>query len=1096
MTGNEEPNNQYLDERGQGFRLAGFSIRYPVTICMILISFLVLGGVSIFKIPLVMLPDVDAPFVMVRVPYFNATPDQIEEEITKPLEEALSTIPNIQRLTSYSNPNDAFIQMHFNWGEDIELRRAEVRERVEQVRKDLPEDVDNIYVMTWNTNEIPIMEGRISSGRDLRGAYDFLDLKIKKPLERVPGVGEVSINGVERKEINIYLRLDEIKRYRVDVDALFRQLEGSNVDVSLGRVVEGGYRFGVLAKGSVTSLEEIENFPVNNLGLKLKDVAEIEYGDPLINFGRHLNGGYAIALEIRKTSDANTVETVKRVMQKIEELNQDPSLEGIQVMVWHNAGEQITKSLMGLLNAGTVGAMLSVAVLYCFLWRLGATLAIGFAIPFSIISAIGFLYLLGNTLNILSMMGLMLSTGMLVDNAVVVLESIYQKLEKGYDRVKAASQGTQEVMTAVLASTLTSIIIFVPLVFGKTTEYSIWLSHTGIAIMITLVCSLFVSLTLIPLGVARFIHIDVTKQPRLKPLVLGAIKRPLFLLGRLPFFPRTAARLRSRTRERADSFKTGEAEEVNGSEAPPVKKPVTEHYLRLVRWHIRHRYVMGLLVVPLIIAVSFFVLTKLPDNSAEAEDLSDLAIQFEFSENYHYLKIEKEYVEPVENYLLANKDRFKIKNIYSFYGNNEATTRLFFDEERITLDELKDIRKQISDGLPVIPGADIRTGRQEGAEAENWIGVNFYGDDSVTLQGLANEARRRLKLNPDFLEVHTALEKGREEVQITLDREVARRFGVSPESVGGVLGIVLRGRELGGYRTDDGEVRIWMRLQQGDREDLNDLKSMVVGIGRDGQEILLSQVAGFELKKTPGSIERENRRTFTSLYANYSGAKKDEGKKLVTEAMESLSFPPGYGWSYGFWTQREEQEDNDFMFNLLLALFMVYFVMASLFESLAHPFAIMLSLLFAMVGVAWFLLITGTPFNIMAMIGIMILIGIVVNNGIVLIDHVNNLRRRGLPRYRAIEEGCRERFRPILMTATTTVVGLIPLAAGTSSMLGLRYFPMARTVMGGLMASTVLTLIVLPTYYTLVDDVSMWLRRVWHRSSIPIAHLMELNPMA
>jgi HAE1 family hydrophobic/amphiphilic exporter-1 len=327
------------------------------------------------------------------------------------------------------------------------------------------------------------------------------------------------------------------------------------------------------------------------------------------------------------------------------------------------------------------------------------------------------------------------------------------------------------------------------------------------------------------------------------------------------------------------------------------------------------------------------------------------------------------------------------------------------------------------------------------------------------------------------------LERGREEVQIVLDRDRARSYGISPQSVGRVLSIVLRGRELGGYRASEGEVDIWIRLRPGDREDLADLKSMVVGVGRDGQEIILSQVADFEVKKTPGSIQRENRRTYTSLYANYSGGKKDDGKKVVTAVMEGLSFPPGYGWSYGFWTQREEQEDRDFMFNLLLALFMVYFVMASLFESLSHPFAIMLSLLFAFVGVAWFLFVTGTPFNLMAMIGLMILVGIVVNNGIVLLDHVNNLRRRGLPRSEAILAGCRERLRPILMTASTTIVGLIPLATGHASLMNLRYFPMARTVMGGLMASTILTLVVLPTYYTLVDDVTLWLRRTWHGSS-------------
>jgi len=1100
-------------------KLAEFSIRHPVTICMILLSFLVLGGVSGFKIPLVLFPEVDAPFVFVRIPYPNATPEQIEQTITKPLEEILSTIPNVQRLTSYSNVNDAFIRLNFAWGLDMELIRSEVREKVEQARADLPEDIENIYVESWNTNEIPIMEGRIASGRDLRGSYDFLDLKIKKPLERVPGVGEVRIDGVQRKEVEIYLRLDDIKRHKVNVDSVFRKLESANLNVSLGRVDDGGFRYGVISRGNLESLDHLREFPINDRGLTLGHIADVRFDNPPIEMGRHLNGSFAIGLEVQKTSDANTVETVNRVMAKIDELNEDPSLQGIQVMIWHNAGEEITKSLSGLLNAGTVGALLSVLVLFVFLKRVGPTLAIGFAIPFSIISAVGFLYLLGNTMNVLSMMGLMLSTGMLVDNAVVVLESIFQQLEKGDDRVTAARVGTRSVITAVLASTLTSVIIFVPLVFGKTTEYSVWLSHTGIAIMICLLCSLFVSLTIIPLGVAKLIRVDPKNPGKIDRFlirlygVLTVWVNPAWAFVRRggPLFRRAAARLRFWRKgkgvaggpdpvaaasaagvvepvDEADvvgaahaTFSSG----VSGFQEQPTRpsKPWTERYVRLVQWNLRHRYVMGLIVVPVIIAGSFYMMTKLPDNSSEAEDLRDTGVQYEFSENFHYLKIEEEYVTPVEQYLLKNKERFKLKNVYSFWGNNNAHTRMYFDEDKISMEDLKDIRKQIADGLPVIPGAEIRTGRQEGSENQNWISLNLYGDDSMTLAGLAVEARKRLKKNPDFMEVFSDLERGAEEVQIQLNRELARKYRLSPQSVAGVLSIVLRGRQLGGYKTPEGEVDIWIKLRPGDREDLNDLKSMVVGAGPEGQEILLYQVADFHVKKAPGSIAREDRRTTTALYCNYTGAKKEDGKKLVEDVMKSLSFPPGYGWGYGFWTVREEQEDNDFLFNLLLALFMVYFVMASLFESLAHPFAIMLSLLFAFVGVAWFLFFTGTPLNIMAMIGMMILIGIVVNNGIVMLDHVNNLRRAGMPRGEALINGCRERLRPILMTATTTIVGLVPLSVGTSSMLGLRYFPMARTVMGGLAASTILTLIILPLYYELVDDITVWLRRTWMGSS-------------
>jgi len=397
----------------------------------------------------------------------------------------------------------------------------------------------------------------------------------------------------------------------------------------------------------------------------------------------------------------------------------------------------------------------------------------------------------------------------------------------------------------------------------------------------------------------------------------------------------------------------------------------------------------------------------------------------------------------------------------------------------MTLEQLKEVRTSMAKDLPVIAGADIKVGRQEGAENQNWLGVNLYGEDPAKLQDLAREARTRLRGKPGFSEIHTDSDRGRQEVQIRMDRELARKYNISTESLAYVLGIVVRGQEIRGYRTADGEVDIWMRLQASDRSDLEDLKSVVVGSGPGGRDITLNQVAKLDLIKTPGTIRREDRRTFTMMFVVYGGEKKEEGKKLVSEVMDGLAFPQGYGWSYGFWTQREEKEDNEFLFNLLFALAMVYFLMASLFESISHPLSIMLSLPFAMVGVVWTLVLTGTPNNLMAKIGLMVLVGVVVNNGIVLIDHINNLRTRGRTRNEAVLEGCRERFRPILMTACTTIMGLIPLAVGSSGVFELRYFPLARTVMGGLIASTVLTLIVVPTYYELFDGLSNWVKRTW-----------------
>ena len=512
-----------------------------------------------------------------------------------------------------------------------------------------------------------------------------------------------------------------------------------------------------------------------------------------------------------------------------------------------------------------------------------------------------------------------------------------------------------------------------------------------------------------------------------------------------------------------------------------------------MNWSLRHRYLVGLLIIPVVIIISFQVLVNLPESSFEAEEMDELRIQYEFSENYHYQKIEQDFVTPVEKFLLANRDQFKIKDVYSFYGNNNANTSIYFHKEGMDLDTLKGVREKIAEGLPVIPGATIEPGMQEGGENRNWIGVNIYGEDPTKLMDLAKDAQKRMRKTGEFSEIHTALDRGEQEVQLVLDRQLTKKYQISPQSVSNILGIVLRGREIRGFQSDDGEVSIWVKLQPGDREDLADLESMVVG-GSEKEQVLLSQVADLRITRAPGIIQREDRRTYTSIYVNYSGESREKGMELVTEIMNGISYPDGYAWTYGFWTLRSNEEDQEFIFNILLALFMVYFVMASLFESLAHPFSIMISLLFAFVGVAWFLLATGTPFNIMSMIGSLILIGIVVNNGIVLIDHINNYRSRGYSRPDAIREGCRERFRPILMTAATTVVGLTPLAIGTSSLFELRYFPMARTLMGGLVASTVLTLVVLPTYYTLIDDLAFGMRKIWRKSKPNLtARMKELD---
>ena len=606
--------NQGADAGGR--RLAAFSIRKPVTICMIFVTIVLMGLISLSKIPLLLIPRLDAPILFVWASYPNATPEQILESITKPLEEVLATIPGVKRMSSRTGEDAVQIEIFCGMSADVEILRAEIREKIDRIRGDLPSDLRLIHVRNFNTDEIPIVEGSISAKRDLRADYEFLDAKIQKPLERIRGVGNVEFYGTDRKQVDIYLRLDDLKRYGIDVGRLFRALDSSNLNISLGQVEDGGMRYAAVAKGSMTSLDDLRNFPVNSRGLVLSDIADIRYDERDRDYGRHLNGEFAVGFWVQRTSEANTVDTVDEIMALAEEWKNDPTLEGFEVMWWHNAGDEIYKGLVELLKAGVIGAALSVLVLFLFLRRLNASLSIGLAIPFSIVAAIGFLYMNGQTLNTLSMMGLMLATGMLVDNAVVVLESIFQKLERGDARKDAAVIGAGEVTMAVIAATATSMIIFVPLLFDSESQLSIMLGHVGLSIIFALSCSLFISLTLIPLALARFLDIDVKRRSRFEAALANTLLAPA----------RWAAKI------------------VRGSN-PGGRGPtsLTEKYLAWVGWHLRWPKLTGLLMAPAMLAGAVYLLMEVvPDTTPDARELSELRINYDFSATSRKLSLRQD----------------------------------------------------------------------------------------------------------------------------------------------------------------------------------------------------------------------------------------------------------------------------------------------------------------------------------------------------------------------------------------------------------------------------------------------------------------------
>ncbi len=1010
--------------------LTRWSLQRPVTVLMLVLTLLVLGAISFTRLKIAFLPDVDFPFIGVLVPYPNAIPSQVEREIAKPIEEVLATLGDIKEMFSESDANGCFVGVQFDFGREVDVMRMDVQERIDQVRADLPSDVRNILLFTFNSNDIPIMVGRISAkGRDLAGSYELLERKIIKPLERIDGVGRVQVDGIAPREISIYLKMDAIKEHSIDVGRVFQQLNGNNINLSVGKVTRGGLRYDLRTLGAYTSAEEIGALRISEQGVTLRDIADVVENEPEAQWYRRLNGESAIAFEIQKASGANVVDVSHAVHRELERINRDPAMAGVDVVLFFDQAKDIKESLQGLLSSGLLGSLLAILILYFALRNVRSTLVVSIAIPFSVIATCVYLYLSGKTLNLLSMMGLMLAVGMLVDNAIVVLESIFRYQLRG-DSGKAASlAGTEEVGLAVTASTLTSVIVFAPIMLGGNDEISTWLREVGITLAVTLIFSLLISLTLVPL-----------MQARMKP---AAAAEPSRLLA---------------------SWQ--------------------ERYVRMLHWtSVRHPYrTLALLALLIVLTGVLMGATglKMEPFGDRGVKTNRMRISLDFQDNVNVYKAD-EYVARVEEYLLPRADSLHA-DIYSFFQDNRGEVTLFF-HDTIKEESGRELRKKLRKELPTLAGITYQLGDDDqGSKGAERLQVRLYGEDSDLLNELAQEAKRRLALVKDLQDVRTNAETGREEVHVIVNREQASRFGVNPSDVAGILNLTFRGMDLRELQGSEREIPMSIQLTPEDRKSLENLRVMTVGV-QDGKPVTLEQVADFVFSNSPTSIHREQQRTAATVTAAYEGEEFGVARERVAAAMNSLALPNGYSWSFGREDRQAQEEQSQMGSNILLALACVYFVMAALFESLLHPLVIMLTVPFAIIGVIWLTVLTNTPFNIMAMIGVVVLIGVIVNNGIVLISHINILRRRGLPRDEAIVAAGRERFRPIFMTASTTVLGLLPLALGESAMSNAQYYPMARTLIGGLTSGTVLTLIVLPTFYVLGERHLAWLQGLWGRSA-------------
>jgi len=1007
------------------------ALQRPVTTLMIALAVLAVGLISTKLLRLEAMPDITFPGMRVVIPYPGSTPEEMEQLVVRPVEEALATLSGIEEIRATAGSDQAQFTVLFSWDRDPETAAFEVRTKIDSIRPQLPAAADRVLMFSFSASDEPVTVIRIASDRDLTDQYDTLEKYLKRPIERLDGVARVELQGVEPRELRVLVDPDRLAAYGVDVQALRRLLERSNFSVSAGQITENGQRFTVRPIGEFHSASDVRNLLVGD-GVRLGDLAEVELVAPELGVGRRMDGRRAVGIDVFKSTQANVVDVADRVIAAVEEARKTPQLQGIEILVVGNQADSIRQSLRELRNAGLVGAVLSFFMLLLFLRHLPTTVIVSLAVPSSLLVTLGAMYFLGFTLNILTMMGMLLAIGMLVDNAVVITESVFRHRQLTPDQpVEATIAGVREVGVATLAGTCSTIIVFLPLVFGEKNQMSIFLVHVAVPIVVAMLASLVVAQTLIPMLAAR-----MSPPPPVSSTSL---------FGRLQ-----------------------------------------GRYTATLEWAMSHPKTMALVTVLLLVSPAPLFALKLAKVDPFPQEASrTLGLAYHINGSYTIDRVEQA-VKRIEAYIEANKERFDVETYYTWWVSDEAYTRLYLKPKEEATVPAEEVMRRITEGLPEIIIGKPSFQFDQGAAGGAAFTLQLAGESTERLATISHEVAARLSSVPGLEAVRSEAGTGDEEVQVIVNRDRAAQLGLTTEQIALTVAGAMRGDKLPELRTSEREVAMRLAFRESDRQSVEDLAQLPVMLA-DGSRTELGSVADFVVVPSDREIERVNRLTTVTVNANLAkGTTMEDARKRVEPIMKDYPLPPGYTWKFGRGLDESDEAVKTMTQNILLAVVLIFLVMASLFESALYPLSIITSILFAIVGSIWFLALTGTTITMMAMIGFMILIGVVVNIGIVLIAHVIDLRESGLSRHDAILQAGRDRLRPILMTTLTTLLGMLPLAIGDAQIggggEGPAYHPMARAIMGGLGFSALVSLLIVPMFYIWFDDLNEWRRRVFGRS--------------
>ena len=1005
--------------------LPDLALRRPVTLLMVYATLFILGGVAVYKIPLEFLPTLAGPHFWIHIPYRNATPAEVEKTISIPAEELLRTVPNLSRVDSISQGSAGSLHLEFDWGTDMDYAYLEVKDRMDRLQEELPRESREYSIWRFSSADMEVLFLSFTWDGPGEELFEIVEERVKPRLQRVEGVGSVSVWGHEPQKVFIDLDQDLLKVHRISLYDLVPSLERNNFNLASGEVRQGRTRYLVRSTNEYRSLEDLNNVRVNQEGLRLRDVARVRYGYPEKTAITRMNGKGAVLAGIKKESSANTVAVCEAVKEELEGLLAQPAYARLGGSVVFDQSRFIRNSFRDLRNAGLWGGFFAICVLYFFLRRVFATAIVAVAIPISIMVAVTVMFFFGTTLNVISMVGLMLGVGMLVDNSIVVSENIFRLREGGMDGKEASRRGSRDVAMAILASTLTTIIVFLPLVFMDLGVMKVYTQEVGTAISLSLLASLFVALTFIPLIASR-----LPKERR---------KRSRFL----------------------DALVAG--------------------YGRRLEWVLRHRSQVSCLLLILIVLTILVPVKKVPQKGESAGDIRRVMVELRVKgvqERERLLEPMKE----IEDALNKNRDDLDIEHILSRSGfmGKRSRVNIFLREDERAHVKTEEARRGILAVLPAIPDVEYRIPEHGGPSGgtQDEVGVLVKGEDPTRLDEIVWEVMDRLEGLDGVLQVDSDVAPGTDEIQVNVDRSLAKKHRVSPMVAAQTIAFGLRGYALKKMKTEDREIDVQIQLEEQDREDVTKLKDLQL-LTEEGKLIPISVVARFMESPGQQTIRRSEGKRTVTVRAHTNGQALGILKGKIEETLGAVRLPPGYSVELGQGMMDLEETKKAFRGALLLSILLIYFLLGGLFESYIHPFTILVSVPLALIGSYWVMYLTGSALDVAALIGLILMVGIVVNNAIVIVDHINRVRHSGRDREEAILQAGRDRVRPVLMTAATTILGLLPLAFGGAGIGGVVMFaPLGKAVMGGLALATLLTLFVVPVFYTYVEDFGQALTRL------------------